>query len=521
MSYELTSSPEELKERFFSLRSPQGVARILDVKYKDLIYWIYRRPVSVRYTRFEIAKKFGSPRTIEAPDTNIKILQRKLNQVLLAVYKPKQCVHGFAPGRSVRTNALRHVGRKYVFNIDLKDFFPSINFGRVRGMFMGKPYNLPPGVATLLAHLCCFEGRLPQGAPTSPVISNMICAKMDSQLQRLAAANRSTYTRYADDMTFSTARRTMPTTIAVANDLGQIQPGVELQTIITENGFTIHPEKIWLRGQDRRQEVTGVIVNEFPNLPRKFINQVRAMLHAWERYELPAAQSEFAARHDHKHRRPGTSAPRFEVVLKGKIEYLGMIKGTSSSTYLRFLDKLGRLEPRLASGRGSGLELLFRRYEALCKSTDPQGRGFLLQDLLRDTFAHFSISVEKSFTRNAGGEQIDGAFILNTRHFIAECRWREAVADIRQVDGLLGQVLRSGNQTMGVFFSINGWSGNVPVLLKQNPDKVIILTNGEDFRCVLNGEIGLEKLLEEKIKELHFRSEPFLSGNEITSRERG
>lgn len=515
MSYRLTSLPEELKDRFVALRRPEEIADLLEVKYSDLIYWIYRTPPTRRYTAFQIRKKSGSPRKIEAPTMNIKILQQKLNQVLQAVYRPKYCVHGFVVGRSVKTNALRHINRKYLLNIDLLDFFPSINFGRVRGMFMGKPYNLPPKVATVLAHLCCFNQRLPQGAPTSPVVSNMICAQMDSQLQRLAASNRCTYTRYADDITFSTSRRTFPISIAIPNDLDQVEPGNELHDIIRNNGFSIHPEKIWLRRQDRRQEVTGVTVNVFPNLPRKFTNQIRAMLHAWEKYGVDAAQSHFEMKYDHKHRAAWTEAPLFQSVVKGKIEYLGMIKGKESSTYLRFLDWLGHLAPDLTGGRGTPRELLLRRYDSLAASGDPQGRGYLLQELLRDTFEHFKIPVEGSFTRNEGGEQIDGAFQLNGWHYIAECRWREKPANGRQVDGLLGQVLRSGDQTMGVFFSINGWSEKVPQLLKQNPDKVIILMNGQDFRSVLEGEITMASLLQGKIKELNRKSQPFISVEDL------
>jgi len=520
MSYRLTSPPGELRERFLALRNPEAIADLLEVRYSDFLYWIYRTPPKRRYTSFLIRKKSGTPRKIDAPTKNIKILLQKLNQVLQSVYSPKPSVHGFAPKRSVKTNAMSHVGRRYVFNIDLKDFFPSINFGRVRGMIMGKPYNLPRKVATVLAHLCCFDGHLPQGAPTSPIISNMICAQMDSQLQRLAASNRSTYTRYADDITFSTSRRTFPTAIAVVNDLQQIQFGNELCEIIHRNGFSIHPQKVWFKRQDRRQEVTGLTVNAFPNVRRKFINQIRAMVHAWEKYGLEAAQSQLETKYGYKHRAPWSQKPRFERVLKGKIEYLGMIRGRDSDVYLRLVDKLGRLAPELTGGLGTPRELLLRRYNALA-SEDPHRRGYLLQDLLRDTFEFFEIPVERSFTRNEGGEQIDGAFQLKGWHYIVECRWREKVADVRQVDGLSGQVSRSGKQTMGLFFSINGWSENVPNLLKQNPEKSIILMDENDFRSVLAGDIDLDYLLQEKLKVLNFKSEPFIGAEEILSDKTG
>ena len=275
MDLKLRSPINTLRDRFLSLQSTRAIAELLEVKYTDFLYWTYRTHESRRYSSFKISKKSGAPRSIDAPTNNIKILQQKLNNILQKVYRPKKSVHGFVAGRSVKTNAIRHLGRRHLLNIDLKDFFPSINFGRVRGMFMGKPYNLPEKVATFLAHLCCYKGSLPQGAPTSPIISNMICAKMDSQLQRLATANRCVYTRYADDMSFSTSKRSFPTVIAVQNDLGQVEAGPELTHIIHSNGFSLHPEKIWLRRQDRRQEVTGVTVNVIPNLPKKFTSNIR------------------------------------------------------------------------------------------------------------------------------------------------------------------------------------------------------------------------------------------------------
>ena len=381
---------------------------------------------------------------------------------------------------------------------------------------MGRPHNLPEKVATVLAHLCCYDRRIPQGAPTSPVVSNMLCAQMDSQLQWLANTRRCTYTRYVDDLTFSTSRRDFPSGIALVNDLNQVQPGNELSQIIEQNGFSIHPEKVWLRRQDRRQEVTGVTVNDFPNLPRKFTNQIRAMLHAWEEYGLEAAQSDFETKYDHKHRAPWRGPPAFGQVVKGKIEYLGMIKGKGALTYLRFLDRLGRLAPELTDGRG---ELLLRSYDALGAAGDPHHRGYSIQDLLNNIFRLFDIPVHRSFTRNKGGEQIDGAFEFKNWYYIVECRWRKKVASIRDIDGLRGQVDRSGGQTMGVFLSIKGWSDHVPKLLKQNPTKGILLIDGHDIRSVLVGTIELQELLRGKVEKPALKSEPFISADDISPKK--
>ncbi len=515
MSLYLSDEPKELREKFFGLKTNKDIANLLDVTYNNLIYFVYRTNPKRRYSSFEVKKKNGKTRKISAPSPNIKILQQKLNQALQAVYNPKPSVHGFVNKRSVVTNATKHIGKKYVFNIDLKDFFPTINFGRVRGMFMNKPYNLPRKVSTVLAHICCYNRELPQGAPTSPIISNMICGKLDSQLQKLASKYRCTYSRYADDITFSTTLKKFPSGIASPNELGQIEPGDELKQVIKDNGFEINLKKVWLRGQDRRQEVTGIIVNQFPNVRRKYLNQIRAMLYAWGKYGIENAHAEFVDKYDYKHRPPFKETPHFKYVLKGKIEYVGMVRRKDSAIYLRLTNKLRELDPFLAPKSNYPRDLLLERYRELCALADHQKRGFMLQGLMKDTFEFYGIRMKKSFTRNAGAEQIDGAFEFKGWHYIVECRWREKLADGRELAGLTEQVNLSGYQTMGLFFSINGWSPNVPILMKQNAQKRTILMNGADFLKILAGEIQLDALLEAKLFKLNVEADPYYSADEF------
>lgn len=215
---------------------------------------------------------------------------------------------------------------------------------------MAKPHNLPAEVATALAQICCFSGKLPQGAPTSPIISNMICSKLDGELQRLAKQNRCYYTRYSDDMTFSTSLRYFPKPLADTasrGDKSQIVVGKDLYDVITQNGFQVQTDKVRLRTKDRRQEVTGITTNVHPNVKRKFVNQIRAMLHAWSVYGLDAAEQHFWEKHDNKRRRPGASRPSFKQVVKGKIEFLGMIRGDSDPVFQKMLRELHRLAPYL------------------------------------------------------------------------------------------------------------------------------------------------------------------------------
>ena len=154
------------------------------------------------------------------------------------------------------------------------------------------------------------------------------------------------------------------------------------------------------------------------------------------------------------------------------------------------------------------LELLLMMFDELAVSQDPHQRGYLLQDLLNRLFILYEIPVARSFMRNKGAEQIDGAFKVEGWHYLVECRWRKKLADIRELDGLKGQIDRSGKQTMGFFLSINGWSENVPRLLKQNPEKCIVLMDGYDLRCVLTG-IDLRELVQAKVAKLNLEGEPF------------
>jgi RNA-directed DNA polymerase len=343
---------EELRERFLSLDTPQQLADLLEINYSELRSLIYRVPPAERYRSFLIPKRSGGTREILAPNRRLKEVQSKLNLLLQAVYFPKRklSAHGFLPERNIVTNAELHVERKHVLNLDLREFFPSINFGRVRGMFKSTPYNLHPDIATILAQICCFNNQIPQGAPTSPIISNMICAKMDSQLQRLAKSYNCIYTRYADDLTFSTYRIQFPVALASRTQEGQVELGSQLVNVIEENGFTINQAKVRLQTRPWRQEVTGLVVNEFPNVERKYVRQIRAMLHAWEKHGYEASQEVFLRAHDPKHRTSSDNGRLYAQVVKGRIDFLGMVRGKEHPIYKRFLEQLAKLDPELTGG---------------------------------------------------------------------------------------------------------------------------------------------------------------------------
>lgn len=348
MNFKLSLSPDELKQRFFALQTRQDIANLLEVKEDQLVYHLYIVPQKEKYVTFDISRKSSNkPRTISTPITGLKIIQIKLNQILQAVYEPKLAVHSFIAGKSIVSNARQHKNKLYVFNIDLENFYPSINFGRVWGMFQAYPYRLNVEVSTILAQICCFRNELPQGAPTSPIISNMICSKLDSQLLHLTNEHGCIYTRYADDITFSNSRKTkvFPRQIGYIKKFAtgdNVVVGQELQQIIKDNGFRINAEKIrFQNGAYQRQVVTGLTVNDTPNVKRQYIQQIRAMLHAWGKFGLEAAEQEYWNRYAKKARSSFHKKPRpsFAKVLKGKIDFLGMVRGKNNSKYKRFLNQ--------------------------------------------------------------------------------------------------------------------------------------------------------------------------------------
>lgn len=192
-----------------------------------------------------------------APIKPIKDLQRQLAVFLEKFYEPPPHVHGFIQGRSPLSNARWHQNKTWMLKADIEDFFPSIHFGRVRGVFMAFPFHYPPAVATLLAQLCCHQKQLPQGAPTSPIITNYICRALDTQLAQLARTERCHYTRYADDLCFSTNRKTFPATLA-SIESGRSRLGEAVVAIIRANGFNANAQKTRLIQKTRRVDQGGL-----------------------------------------------------------------------------------------------------------------------------------------------------------------------------------------------------------------------------------------------------------------------
>jgi RNA-directed DNA polymerase len=403
----LPGDMETLARQFRSMSSIQSVAALLNVRLKDLQYYLYR-PGLNKYRQFKVLKKGGGYRNLAEPIKGFKIIQKRLAQVLSCVYRPRPSVNGFVSKRSIATNAQLHQKQAWILNLDLQDFFPSINFGRVRGMFLSPPYSLSPGVATVLAQICCFDNQLPQGAPTSPIISNMICAKMDSELERIAKRRRCTYSRYADDLTFSSSDDHFPKAFAYENDemdIKQVVIGDELESAINENGFRVNYKKVRLRNSSQRQEVTGLIVNDKVNVSRSYVRQIRAMLHAWRKYGLENAERKYIDDYSHKSRAPFRGNISFMQVVKGKLDFLAMVRGNDDSLHRKLLEQYAALNLHYV------LPPLGRTPNHLSKPEDEiwvlesrsitgdfaQGTGFYLEGVGLVTCAHVVLDTTWAF----------------------------------------------------------------------------------------------------------------------------
>ena len=267
------------------------VAKLLQTTLKGLTAILYTKPIATRYTTFETPKRGGGKRVIKAPDPKLKLLQQKLSVLLqdcldeinLAKSKEDHIVHGFMRKRSIISNAKQHRNRRWVFNLDLQNFFPSIHFGRVRGFFIkDKNFALNPDVATILAQIACDGNALPQGSPCSPVISNLIAHVLDMHIVRLASKVGCRYSRYADDLTFSTNKKEFPPPIASPDPMKGPHawlPGKELEEIIIHSDFKVNAKKTRMQYRDSRQDVTGLVVNRKINIRREYRHSVRAMVH--------------------------------------------------------------------------------------------------------------------------------------------------------------------------------------------------------------------------------------------------
>jgi S1-C subfamily serine protease len=364
------------------LASEDALLAYLGVSTKELkkIWWYRGR----MYRQFEIAKGKDKSRIISAPDERLKCLQRRVSTLLGQIYRVRHPVHGFVVGKSVKTNACAHLRKRFVLNLDIKDFFPSITENRVRGVL--DALTIDSRVASIIARLCCNGGHLPQGAPTSPVLSNMICFRLDKELLAFAKGVRCIYTRYADDITFSSHQ---PMT-SLFN--GSVPPAghfpldlliPSLKDTFATNGFTINPDKAHYADRHSRRMVTGVKVNELLNVDRRYVRNIRAALYSVETLGETAAQERFRAQYDGK--------TDLAAHLEGKISWLRHIRSQSDPVFRSiavrfnscFPDRKIRMAPTAAEVRDRAVWVV-EHFEGEMA----QGSAFFLKGVGLITAAH-------------------------------------------------------------------------------------------------------------------------------------
>ena len=313
---DLIADEEQLERYGLPLwKTEKDLAAALGLTENQLRYFSIHREkeTSPHYITFAVAKRSGGRRLIMAPKRRLKEIQRQLNKLLVERLPLGEQAHGFRRGRSIGTGAKPHVGKQVVLHLDIKDFFPSVHFGRVRGLLISLGYGYQ--AATILAVLMTEAERQPvrigdavyhvpigsrycvQGAPTSPGICNAIFLKADRRLAGLAKSFGFDYTRYADDLTFS------------GDDADSVHKlKIMVQRIVREEGFEINPKKTRIMRRGRGQRVTGVTVNRVLGLSRRERRKIRAMVH-----RLSLAAKEGKANQEDVRR------------LRGKLAYLAML----------------------------------------------------------------------------------------------------------------------------------------------------------------------------------------------------
>lgn len=283
---------QKLKENQMPvIETDRELAEFLQIDYNTLRYLVYHRDVVTfdNYYRFDIPKKSGGTRHIAAPKTHLKAAQRQILEHILQKVEISDLSHGFIKSRSVLTSAKAHsTSPDLLINIDLENFFPTITFERVRGLYQSFGYS--GYIASLLAMICTYCERmpleikgeikyiktsdriLPQGSPASPMITNIICRNIDKRINGLCEKLGVTYTRYADDMSFSYTGNTDE--FAIGSFLNSINK------IIEAEGFHMKKEKTHILRKSNRQYITGIVINnEEIGVPKKWVKILKASIH--------------------------------------------------------------------------------------------------------------------------------------------------------------------------------------------------------------------------------------------------
>lgn len=268
-----------------------------------------------QYSAVSIPKKSGGTRTLNIPSENLKYIQRWILDNILYYIKCQENVKGFIPNRSTVDNAKEHVNRECVIGLDMKDFFPSIHFGRVKGLFQQMGY--ATHLSIVLANICTFNGVLPQGSPTSPYIANLICKKLDYRIMKLCHKNNMNFTRYADDITISGNRGIEKFTTLIKN-------------IIEDEGFKTNDKKERVLFKYHSQRVTGIVVNSKLSPPKEMLRYLRKNIYYINKYGLK----------EHLVKTNNMEKSHFKEHIYGLAYYIKMIDNDLGMKYIEQLNKI-------------------------------------------------------------------------------------------------------------------------------------------------------------------------------------
>lgn len=279
------------------------------------------------YYHFQVPKKSGNFRQIEAPSLELKTLQRNLNFYLQSVYYLNQTKvsYGFiikvAGGKSIKdiyTNALNHLGHPFMMNADFKDFFHQITQKDVTNIFKSQLFNFDTYTAHTLAKICCYNNRLPMGAPTSPVLSNLYAISLDNDLCQWASSKNITFTRFVDDLTFSS---NCPFTPVIFD---------QIQDISTKYHLLFNSEKTKFYSEKDVKKVTGLILNDTVDIDKTYYDElekdITRLKNVMEVYNITGKVQNI------------TFLKTFKQELFGKINFIGTIEGKESKEYLYYLN---------------------------------------------------------------------------------------------------------------------------------------------------------------------------------------
>ena len=317
---------------FLDIKTKKDLCDYLSISEKEINYILYSKKIF--YHTYEKNKPSGGTRIISSPNRQLKYIQRVLKKGFEEYYSTNnsfKSVHGFIANKSIATNAEKHINKDFILNLDLKDFFPSITFHRVRHLLNSKKaFNFPDNISIMIANLVTNKNKLPQGAPTSPVISNIICHNMDMYFEKWMRShdNKITYTRYADDITFSGNLDAL--SLVYNKDTKELKQNIA--RVIAKNIFKLNTEKTRIQFYWTHQEVTGIKVNKQKNVNKHYLYKLRSLVHSWEKFGLNNSYKVYCQKNHLKYDE-NNSNDYIRIVL-GMLSYLKMIKGYDDQVYV-------------------------------------------------------------------------------------------------------------------------------------------------------------------------------------------